>query len=212
MPMSGTDGETLAGQSNIIPNHDCYGSQSVAFGTAMTRLIPPAPGLHASVGNQKYEAAGTAHVMTVMPAIQELSITEDAAAAATVLKLSTAPADYTGGPAASGDWISVQHQDGSYGEYLVSSISGLSITITALTKAVKAGARFFFHGTPGTSGDHAARCFTMKASTITDLIAGDFRNTNGTGNKDRPVLVHVNNVTATGTWYKCAYFYDPGTA
>jgi len=210
VPMSGVDTETLNGQTTNQPNHDCYGSQSVAFGTNMTRLIPPKSGMHSCVGTQRYEAAGTAHNMTVMPAIKELYVTEDQAAAGTTLKLNDAPTDYNGGAAASGDWISVQHQDGSYGEYKVSSISALTITITALTKAVKAGARFFFHGTPGSAGDHSASNFTMKASTITELVAGDFRNTNGTGGKDKPILIVVDNATATGTWYKCAYFYDPG--
>lgn len=203
MPLSVTTPGT-----DLTPINDCYGSQTVAFGTAMLRLVPPGPATaRACVGTYGYTPAGTAHTMTMMPAISLVSCSTDAAAAQAVISLTQNPTAFDGTIIAANDFISFQNEDGSYSYGKVSSVSGLNITLTAsLSKKVLKNAPVWFHGAPS---DHTDRAFTMNASILNTFVGGDFRlRACSALAKGEPILVHVDNVTATGVWNWLGYYYD----
>lgn len=198
---------TDSGLPDGVPLNDSYGSLTQTAGTEITRVIPPNPDGRGCVGNFRYEAAATAHTLTMMTTIMTVKCASDAASGQAVLALDQMPVTPDATIVAAGDWFVVQHEDGTWNAYKVSSVSGLNITMTGnFSGKVKAGSSVHFMGAPA---DHSLRQFTMKASTTTEFDAGDFRIRAATGSaKNTPVLVHSNNATNAGTLYWLSYYFD----
>lgn len=187
--------------------NDCYGSLTQTAGTVITRTIPPNSGGRACIGWLSYDCSTTAHTLTVMVAMSEVAASSEAASGQAVVNLSSIPTAFDGSILAANDFMIVQHEDGSWNEYKVSSLSGLAVTFSSnLTGKVLKSSRIFFMGAPA---DHTTRRFTMKASTITTLVGGDFRIHFGASTlPNQPLLVHSDNSTAAGTLTGLAYYYD----
>lgn len=198
---------TDSGAADGIPLNDAYGTITQAANTVITRVIPPNPDGRSCVGSLQYEAAATAHTLSLMTTIDTVTASSDAASGQAVLPISRNPVTPDGTLVAANDWFIVQHEDGTWNAYMVSSVSGLNITMTAnLTGKVLAGSRVHFMGAPA---DHSLRQFTMKASTTYKFDAGDFRIRMATGSaKNTPILVHSNNATNAGTLYHTSYYFD----
>lgn len=198
---------TDSGTPDGIPLNDAYGTLTQSAGTEITRVIPPNPDGRACVGNFRYEAAATAHTLTPMTTLQTLACASDALSGQAVIAFDSLPITPDGTLIAASDWIIAQYEDGTWVPHKVSSLSGLNVTVSAnLTQKILAGSKIHFMGAPA---DHSLRQMTMKASTTTDFLAGDFRVRAATGSaKDTPILVHSNNATNAGTLYWLSYYYD----
>lgn len=197
--------DTGAADGNYI--NDCYGSVTQTAGTAITRVIPPNSGARACLGNFKYVPAATAHTLTAMVVVQTLSVTSDAASGQAVVPISSIPTSFDGSILAANDWLVLQYEDGSWAAHLVSSLSGLNVTVSAnLTAKVLKDSVAYFMGAPG---DHTTRQFTTIASTSYDFIASDFRIRAATSPlPNQPILFHSNNATNAGTLHHMSYYYD----
>lgn len=202
MPALTTDSGTSAG--NYL--NDCYGSLTQTAGTEILRVVPPRDGAPGCVGNFRYEAAATAHTLTMMMVTSSTTVATDAASGQAVVNMSGTLTDASGGAVAASDFLVLQYESGVWEAHKVSSVSGLAITVTAnLTAKIKAGSIAYCMGAPA---DHAARQFTMKASTTTDFIASDNRVQAARSVEGNPILVHSNNATNAGTLYWLSYYYD----
>lgn len=197
-----TDSGTTAG--NYL--NDCYGSSTQAFGTPITRVIPPKSTGRACVGNFKYINSTTAHTLTMMVTLAQTTVASEAASGATTVTLTTIPTAADGSILAANDYLIMQYEDGSWASFLVSSLSGLVVTVPALAQKILKNSVVYFMGAPG---DHTSRQFAMPASTTYDFIASDFRIRAATGAlPGQPILVHSNNATATGVLSHLSYYYD----
>lgn len=197
-----TDSGTTAG--NYL--NDCYGTTTQTAGTAITRVIPPKATGRACVGNWKYTAAATAHTITMMVTLAQTTVASEAASGATTVTLTTIPTAADGSILAANDFLIMQYEDGSWASFLVSSLSGLVVTVPALAQKILKNSVAYFMGAPG---DHASRQFTVPASGTYDFIASDFRIRAATGLlPGQPILVHSNNATNAGTMYHTSYYYD----
>lgn len=172
--------------------NDGQGTSTDTAGTAFTRVVPPSKGVRASLTDAVYLAGTTAHTLTGMNAFQEVLAPAATAIGATAIILNDLPESTDAWFPASGDYLCIEHADGSYGAYLVSGApTGFSVPIGALAKNVNADARVFFMGAPA---DHAIRQYYCPASTLfsipTVVVVG-------TAN-DQPVMAHSDNATAQG--------------
>lgn len=119
---------------------------TAAANTAFTQLIPPSPSTSQKVRLTKlvYTPAATAHNLILMRAGNQVLTT--AAEAATDTTITVDSASFVGQTVASGDYLVIEHADGTFGLYLASGIASLTITINALSKAVNSGARVWILG------------------------------------------------------------------
>lgn len=125
---------------------------TAAANTAFFEIAPPVADKRVRLTSLVYTAAGTVHDLVLMKALAKVAVTTAAAAAATSLILNDASFPSNTGTGtqnlASGDYVIVQHADGTYGAYLVSALATLTITINALAKAVNAEAPLWIMGSP----------------------------------------------------------------
>lgn len=197
-----TDSGTTSG--NYL--NDCYGTTTQTAGTAITRVIPPRSGAHSCVGNWKYTAAATAHTITMMVTLVETSVASEVASGATTVTLATVPTAADGSILASGDYLIMQYEDGSWASFLVSGLSGLVATIPTTSQKILKSTPVYFMGAPA---DHTTRQFTVPASGTYDFIASDYRIRAATSlQTGQPILVHSNNATNAGTLYHVSYYFD----
>lgn len=170
-----------------------FGKVSVAFGTAITRTIPPSANLFTHLTNLKYTAAGTAHTLTVMrPLAAPTTLTAAAASGQAVINVAALV-----GSMATNDYVVIKLSDGTYHTGVVSSVSTLAVTLTANLSAPGAaiGAKVW---NLGVVGDHTNTQFNAIESVTTTYTDG-VSSIVGTTAKESPMIVHSNNATATGT-------------
>lgn len=186
------------------------GGLTAAAGTAITCLIPPYNANSYTVLTRvMYRCAGTAHAIVYMKALGVTTLAADAAASATSVTLSADPGTGTpSGNIATGDWVCIQLNDGSYFLATV-TVSGLVMTVAALPAAASSGNKVWTFGVPG---DHPVGTQTnpkpnaIKGYTITatvsvmndwaDYAAGLLRSLT----KNSPLMLHSANGTAAGTF------------
>lgn len=174
-------------------------------GTPITQLIPPPRSTNYKLRLMKlvYTAGATVHDILLMRALHQVETTAAAAAAATSLVLDEAT--FVGQTLANGDYVVVEHADGTYGVYLVSALATLTITINALSKAVNSGAKVFIMGAPGDTSYHS----TLKSIASTRIEfdggasgLGDTGYDDGVYDRDGkgdPMLIYSANGTNAGT-------------
>lgn len=183
---------------------DGYGSISNTAGTPNVRVCPPKLGRFTRIHTWLYDNAATAHTVTLMVPLERVLVSTDAESGQAVIRLNKMPIDSTGNLAAASDWIVVKDEQGIFGAYRISSISGLAVTIavsigtadgSGFTYKVPAGNVVWFFGAPA---DHAKRQYTMKASVVTSMppAASGWATT---PNSHEPILVHDDNGTNAGT-------------
>jgi hypothetical protein len=183
-------------------------------GTAIVSTIPPAMrGAKTRLTFLEYVCSTTAHTLRLMVALNRVSTTAAAAASATSLVLSAAT--FRGDTLASGDYIVVKHTDGTYGAYLVSALSVLTVTIPALAKAVASGNPVWIMGAIG-EAEHKQILVTASVrqqwSAPTGLMTTGYRTvvagtTYARSGNDDPMIVYSNNATAAGLLENASGYY-----
>ncbi len=172
-------------------------------GVAITELIPPKANCKARLLKLVYTPGATVHDIVVMKPLEQVLTTAAAAAAATALVLNVA--SFTGQNLASGDYVAVEHSDGTYGLYLVSALATLTITINALTKAVNAGAKVYIFGSPTETYHYTYKTVASTRTEIgvdeagigvTGFISDGTYSRTGLGD---PLMVYSANGTNAGT-------------
>lgn len=121
-------------------------------GTAITELIPPKDNYRANLISLTYTPAATAHDLVLMKAIAKVNLTAASAASDTTLDLSLAT--FGGDTLASGDYVVLEHGDGTHGLYLASGLATLVLTVNAISKAANSGAEVWIMGAPSDSTYH----------------------------------------------------------
>jgi hypothetical protein len=137
-------------------------------GTVITELIPPREDSRVRLTKLVYTAGATAHDIVIMKSLQKVRTTAAAVSTATTIVVSSA--SFVGTSIASGDYLCVEHEDGTFGLYLASGLSTLTVTINALTKGVPSGADVWIFGSP--TGDASYHC-TLKSVASTRIEFAD---------------------------------------
>lgn len=188
------------------PVNDCYGYLTQTAGTEIVRVVPPHSEARSCLGNFAYMSAGTAHLLTVMVAMDETIVTSDVAAGATVIPVGKMPDGFDGGQLTANDYIIVQYEDGTWGAIKVTSVANLNITVPATSQKILANSKLFMMGV---AADHPNRQFQTIASTMYQFIASDFRVRGATSSKKgSPLLFYSPNNVAAGTLHYLNYYFD----
>lgn len=176
--------------------------------TAITVLVNPAMrGAKTRITNINYTNGNTTHLITVLKALARVSTTAANASANTITLSSMA---FRGDTLAGSDYVVVEHSDGSYGAYSVSSVNTTTLVATLasnLTVAVASGAKVWIMGATG-EAEHKTMLAPVSSlsrfeSALAGIVTSGYRSVSGgtvyqrSGNDD-PLLVHSNNGTAAG--------------
>lgn len=196
------------------------GTLTATAGTAFIGTIPPKSNGKTVLSMLSFLSGSTQHTLSILRAQGATTTTAAQAASDTTLTLASVnPAkdlngDSLGETLASGDWLVVEHSDGSYGAYVVSSVSGLVVTLsttsttpaTSLAKAVDSGAAVYaMHELARTAGIPSIQ-ITPKISIQDKFPAAGTDPEVGCAsslNKNEPLLIHCNNITAQ-SWIEYA--------
>jgi len=200
-----TDDGTVSLSATFV--NDAYGSKTETADTVILRVVPARVGARATVLSWAYKSGTTAHTLTFLTCMDETTVSSDAASGQAVVNVARVPTAGDGSLLAANDFAVLQHEDGTWGGYKVSSISGLAVTFTGnLTAKVLKGTKFFFHAAPG---DHSDRAVSTVASTEHIFGGGDSRHVAcAATKKGQPILIHSNNATAAGVLRWLGYGYD----
>jgi hypothetical protein len=144
--------------------------QTQSSGTAIIQRIDPQTGRKIRLTSLVYTAGATAHDLILMRAANQVATTAAALASATALVLDSA--SFAGQTLASGDYIVVEHADGTYGHYLISALATLTITIGALSKAVNAGAKVWIIGATGETWHSTLKSIASTRIEFRDEVGG----------------------------------------
>jgi hypothetical protein len=148
--------------SNISPNVFNWDYKTAAANTEITDFSIPQANRRARLTSLRYTPGATEHDLVIMKAIEQVTLTAASAASDTTLDLSAAT--FGGDTLASGDWVILEHGDGTYGAYKASGLATLVLTVTAITKAANVGAKVWIMGAPGDTNYH----LTFKSGTTTE--------------------------------------------
>lgn len=170
------------GVNSLIVKRKNYGLISVAFGTAIVRLVEPVKGCFTTITDMWYTSAGTAHTLTVLRPLGKTYVSSAAAAAQKVINIAANPGTYSSygtidvanNNIAANDYCVYQTADGTYTVDTVASVSSLAITMTSdvPTSGVAKYAPFWFFGitTDTNPADGLAHpAFSTTASATTKL-------------------------------------------
>lgn len=177
--------------------------QTQTAATPIIQLIPPLTGRKVRITSLVYTAAGTVHDLILMRAGNQVLTTAAAAAAATTLVLDSA--SFVGQTIASGDYLVVEHSDGTFGYYLASGLASLTVTINALTKAVSAGAKVWIMGSISEAWHSTLKSIASTRIEFRDPSSGIAESgwEDGTsysrGGDGDPMMIYSANGTAAGT-------------
>jgi hypothetical protein len=181
-----------------------------------------------------YTASTTAHTVVVMRPLNYAMITTAVAANSATVVLDADPGSYStayrydlptaaaGKPScaannliAASDYVAFQLRDGTWHVSAVTSVSGLTLTLTTSTPNVTGGGSdaniplFFFGAStdtnPQTNAAHVS--FLSVASARTDLISNVGFGDVPALNSGDPLLVYSANATAAGTLSSCVGYY-----
>lgn len=173
-------------------------NKTATAGTAFTGLVWPKAASVARIVKMSYLCGSTAHTLSILKSQGTTTVTTAAAASATTLILAnTAP--YTGETLAASDYVVVTHTDGSYGAYLISSISGSTITIPALSVGVAAGSTLWaMYEVARTVGPAPSIQHLVTVSVDNIYFTESPEVGMAAGGTNEPLLIHSNNATAQG--------------
>lgn len=133
--------------------------------TAIVEFAPPVSGRKAKLTSLVYTPGTTAHDLVLMRCIDETETT--AASAATDTTLDVGKVTFADQTLASGDYLLIEHADGTFEINTVSSVASLVITLNAgVAKAVNAGDRVWMFGHPT---NEAAYHVTLKSIASTRI-------------------------------------------
>lgn len=189
-----------------------FGKSTQTAGTVIDVFIPPKAGLYTRVLQCVYTAAGTAHTITFLRPIGETTTSAAAAASQAVIVLTAQPATSRGGATnnvAANDFLAWENTDGTFGYGKVSSVSSLTITLTAnLSKAISSGAKVWFLGiTSDTNTDGYPHPTAPAAASTTTSLSNDVIGVVSSIRPYDPILVQSNNATAAGAFERVGVAY-----
>lgn len=116
-------------------------------GTVITEYAAPVANRKAKVTSLVYTAAGTVHDLVLMRCIDSTETTAASAAAASTITLTKVT--FNDQTLASGDYLLIEHGDGTFEINTVSSVASLVVTLGAnLAKAVNVGDTVWMFGSP----------------------------------------------------------------
>jgi hypothetical protein len=172
------------------------GAKTQIADTEILYTVPPTPSYRTRLWSINYMPGATAHNLYAMIPIgsKYTTIAADAAVGATTLTTTATMSDAGGGAAAASDYVVVKYSDNTYEGMKISGVSGLTITVPALTKEVSAGNTIYFYGA---IGDHALRKYVVTASARFSLSDNKVGLVTTTGN-NQPILILSNNAAAAG--------------
>ena len=193
-------------------------------GTAIVIVIPPARrGARTRITGIVYTNGSTAHTLRVLKALARTTVATAAAINATTLVVTSA--SFRGDTLAASDYIVVQHDDGTYGAYLVSAVATVTtLTIanhsspatTGLSVACAAGNRVWLMGAIGEAEHRTILAVASVVNSYNDAVSGlassGYRSVaSGTvytrsGNDD-PLIAYSNNATAAGAFESVSGYY-----
>jgi hypothetical protein len=192
--------------ARIFKGSSHVGSKTAAAGTVFTGLIPPKAQAYSKIARMVYTTAGTAHTLSVLKAQGRTTTTAAQIATDTSLTLSSISLAYDENGAslsenlAASDYVVVQHTDGTWGAYLMSGISGNTLTIGALAKAVASGAVVYgMYEVARTTGKASWQVTTRTSTTETFETYDPAVAVVSSSKVNEPLLIHSNNATAAGT-------------
>lgn len=184
-------------------------------GTVITRLIEPAMrGAKTRLTQLSYVSGGTQHTLTILKALARTTVTAVQAASDTAV--SVASKAFRGDTVAASDYIVIQHNDGTFGAYLVSSVTNLTFTIPSLAAALAIGNFVWILGATG-EAEHVVlsplvSALTRYQDSLGGIACSGYRSVSGgtvyqrSGNDD-PLLIHSNNATAAGVIESASGYY-----
>lgn len=184
-------------------------------GTVITRLIEPAMrGAKTRLTQLTYISGGTQHTVTILKALARTTVT--AAQSASDTAVSVVSKAFRGDTVAASDYIVIQHNDGTFGAYLVSAVSNLTFTIPSLSAALAIGNLVWIMGATG-EAEHIvlsppASATTRYQDSIGGIACSGYRSVSGgtiyqrSGNDD-PLLIHSNNATAASVVESASGYY-----
>jgi hypothetical protein len=220
-----------------------YGRITQSAGTAIVRLIEPVLNAFTRLTDLWYTAGATAHTLTILRALNKTTVPSVTAGGQTSITLAADPgkfnaSGFVGGtinvadiPIAANHYVVYQCADGTFFADTVSSVSGLTLTMTSNVPAagIAAGAPFWFFGAltsnnPSDGNPHPQ--FTLPASGVTKFggdpgegiagFVGTLRQPSSslfganwplTGQFE-PMLIVSNNITNAGTLEKVTAIYS----
>jgi hypothetical protein len=200
-----------AAQAQTVYGSYSWDHHTEAAATPILEVVPPVTGKKVRVTSTVYTPAATVHDIVFMRTIATVELTAASAASDTTLDLSAAT--FGGDTLASGDYVILEHGDGTYGAYLASNLATLVLTVNAISKAANVGANVYIMGAPGDTSYHN----TVKsiASTRTEFIDpvggvmdGDYDiGTYSSDGLGLPVLIYSANGTNAGVmnWGSAIY-------
>lgn len=204
-----------------MPGAFSWDDHTEAANTPIVEKADPVPGFRSRITSVVYTPGTTAHDLWLLRAIDETTTTAAAAAAASTIVVGKVT--FNDQTLASGDYLLIQHSDGTWEINTVSSVASLTITLGAnLAKAVNASATVYMFGSIADTAYHVKLTTTASTRTI-DLhsyFAGliesgyDVGTVSSTGPWSRdgygdPLLFYSGNATAAGTLKWGAGLYVP---
>lgn len=177
--------------------------QTQSSGTPIIQVIPPQTSRKAKLTSLVYTAGATAHDLIIMRAGNKVLTTAAQSAAGTTLVLDSA--SFVGQSIASGDYLIVQHSDGTYGAYLASGLSTLTVTIGALAKNVSSGAPVWIMGSISEAWHSTLKSIASTRLTLEDAVSGiaesgwDDGTSYARGGLGDPLMIYSANGTNAGT-------------
>lgn len=190
-----------------------YGSKTASAGTAIVQHVPGKNGAYANLVKMANTAGATAHTITVMRDASSTTTTASAAASQAVINVTAALTDGGGNAIASGDYVALQQDNGTWHVTTFSSAATLAYTLAAnLTYASAAGSKVFCYGVIG-DAYHDNSDYASGAAAQTVFPSGDVTGSLACGKTaGAPLLIYNANASNASTldYVLWAYSKKPG--
>lgn len=181
----------------IFSTYRSIGKKTASAGTAIMAVVPAIPKMTAHLINVTYNCGATAHTLTLMKPLEPaLELAEDIAGSGTGLELVAQPSS---GNIANSDIVVIQLDNGDFHASLLSSVDGLTATVSALPSAASAGNKVWTFGATSEAGhsaltmvaskSHPENTYPQTGQTVLFSAGGVFQ----------PLIVHSDNATNAGT-------------
>lgn len=179
---------------------DGFGKTTANAGTAIVSYASAKAGAYTNVLKFSYTNSTTAHTGTLMKDASGTTLSSAAAASQAVVNVTAALTDGGGNAIASGDYVAVQLDNGTWHVTTFSSAATLAYTLGAnLPAAASAGNKIFCYGVIG-DAYHDLGDYALAASATTVVPSGDVTGCVMRGRSlGAPVIFYDGNATAAGT-------------